>query len=310
MKMLVCVLLLALITPAAVAAEVPEWAYPVAPKPVPGDNTRLKQIPGSARQYTEAQIDDGFDPPDWFPDEHPPMPQVVAHGMAPSFRACALCHLPSGEGHPESSDLAGLPVSYLMRQISEFKNGGRTGVRAAVMLPIAQAISDADLRAAAEYYAALKPSIWTNVVEADTVPKTYVGHGAMRFAVEEGGTEPLGRRIIVLPQDPVRARSRDPHSGFVDYVPVGSIETGKTLVTTGGSGKTIPCATCHGPTLRGLGEVPGIVGRPPTYVVRQLHDIQTGHRSGSPVELMKPVVAPLDLDDMVAIAAYLGSLER
>jgi cytochrome c553 len=299
---------MALLPGLAIGAENLDWAYPATPKPAPLDNVVQKQMPGSAKKYTQAQIDDGFNPPDWFPDEHPPMPEIVANGKKPA-RACALCHLPTGDGHPESSSLAGLPVPYLVRQMAEFKNGGRKGVRANAMIEIAKAISDADVRAASEYFAALRPGVWTRVLETDSVPKSSVGSGAMRFAVPGGGTEPIGNRIIVLPQDPVRAHSRDPHSGFIDYVPVGSLAKGKALVTSGGSGQTLACAICHGASLKGLGEVPGIVGRPPIYVVRQLNDMQEGNRTGSLAELMKAVVARLTLEDMVAIAAYLGSLE-
>ena len=308
MKNLARVLAMALLPGFAMAADNPDWAYPATPKPAPADSAVQKQVPGSAKKYTQAQIDDGFNPPDWFPDEHPPMPEIVATGRKPA-RACALCHLPTGDGHPESSSLAGLPAAYLVRQMGEFKNGGRKGVRANAMIDIAKAMSDDDVRAAGEYFARLKPGVWTKVVETATVPKTYVGSGAMRFAVPDGGTEPLGNRIIVLPQDAARAQSRDPHSGFIDYVPVGSIAKGKALVTGGGSGQTLPCAICHGATLKGLGEVPGITGRPPIYVVRQLNDMQNGNRTGSLAELMKAVVAKLTIEDMVAIAAYLGSLE-
>jgi len=308
MKNPACVLVMALLPGLAIAAENPDWAYPPTPKPAPADGVVQKQVPGSAKQYTQAQIDDGFNPPDWFPEEHPPMPEIVTTGRKPA-RACALCHLPTGDGHPESSSLAGLPAAYLVRQMAEFKNGGRKGVRANAMIDIAKAMSEADVRAASEYFAGLKPGVWTKVVETATVPKTYVGAGAMRFAVLEGGTEPLGSRIIVLPQDAARAQSRDPHSGFIDYVPVGSIAKGKALVSGGGSGQTVPCAICHGATLKGLGEVPGIAGRPPIYVVRQLNDMQNGNRTGSLAELMKAVVAKLTIEDMVAIAAYLGSLE-
>ena len=307
MRNILGALALALLPVLAFAADTPDWAYPVTPKPEPKDNVVLKQVPGSTKQYTQAQIDDGFNPPDWFPDEHPPMPPIVAHGSRPKVRACALCHLPTGDGHPESSSLAGLPVAYLIRQMAEFKNGGRKGGRAPVMIDIAQAMSDADVRAASEYYAALKPGVWTKVIETDTVPKSYVGQGAMRFAVAGGGTEPLGNRIIVLPQDEMRAHSRDPHSGFIDYVPVGSIAKGEALVATGGAGKTIPCAICHGQDLKGLGELPSIAGRPPTYVVRQLNDMKIGALSGPAMALMKAVVDKLTMDDMVAIAAYLGS---
>ena len=308
MKNPACVLVMALLPGFAIAAENPDWAYPPTPKPAPADSVVKKQVPGSAKQYTQAQIDDGFNPPDWFPEEHPPMPEIVATGRKPA-RACALCHLPTGDGHPESSSLAGLPAAYLVRQMAEFRNGGRKGIRANAMIDIAKAMSDEDVRAASEYFARLKPGVSTRVVETATVPKTYVGSGAMRFASPEGGTEPLGNRIIVLPQDASRAQSRDPHSGFVDYVPVGSVARGKALVTGGGSGQTLPCATCHGAALKGLGEVPGIAGRPPIYIVRQLNDMQSGNRTGSLAELMKAVVAKLTIEDMAAIAAYLGSLE-
>src|SRR5882672_11073883 len=92
------------------AAEELDWAYPVTPRPEPLDNLALKQVPGSTRAYTQAQIDDPFNPPDWFPDEHPPQPPIVAQGNKPGVRACAQCHLPIGDGHPESASLAGLPV--------------------------------------------------------------------------------------------------------------------------------------------------------------------------------------------------------
>jgi cytochrome c553 len=307
MRYVAAIAALALLPVLALAAEELDWAYPVTPKPEPLDNLVLKQVPDSTRAYTQAQIDDPFNPPDWFPDEHPPMPQIVAQGDKPAVRACAQCHLPSGDGHPESSSLAGLPVPYILRQMAAFKTGGRKGVRATTMITIAQAISDADALAAAEYFAALQPGVWTKVVETDSVPKSYVGAGGMRFAEQGGEMEPIGNRIIVLPQDETRAKSRDPRSGFIDYVPTGSIAKGEALVTTGDGGKTIPCAICHGQTLQGLGELPPIAGRPPTYVVRQLNDMKTGARSGISTALMKAVVDKLTVEDMVAIAAYLGS---
>jgi cytochrome c553 len=147
------------------------------------------------------------------------------------------------------------------------------------------------------------------VIETDAVAKSYVGAGGMRFVAPEGGTGPIGNRIIVLPQDEARARSRDPHSGFIDYVPVGSIANGEALVSSGGGGKTIPCAICHGQALKGIGELPPIAGRPPTYMVRQLNDMKTGARSGTSMALMKAVVDQLTMEDMIAIAAYLGSRE-
>lgn len=307
MRHLVFAAALALCPVLAAAADSPDWAYPVTPRPEPADNLILKQVPGSKLAYTQAQIDDAFNPPDWFPDEHPPMPPIVARGDKPAVRACAQCHLPSGDGHPESSSLAGLPVPYLLRQLAAFRNGDRKGVRAATMITIAQAMSDADALAASEYFASLKPGVWTEVIETQTVPRTYVGAGGMRFAAAGDEQEPISNRIIVLPRDETRAKSRDPHSGFVDHVPPGSIARGEALVATGDGGKTIPCMICHGQTLQGLGEVPAIAGRPPTYIVRQLNDMKTGARSGISTALMKAVVDKLSVEDMIAIAAYLGS---
>jgi cytochrome c553 len=281
------------------------WAFPAPNEtpPVIVDDTPLKQVPGSAQIYDRPRIDP-FNPPDWFPDEHPLMPPVVRHGSGKSAQACSYCHLASGCGHPQSANLAGLPVTYFMRQIADFKSGART---APPMDSIAKGLSDDDAQQASQWFASLKPSPWVKVVETETAPRTFVLTTRLRLPVPGGGIETLGDRIIEVPQEPSRALSYDPHSGFVAYVPLGSIARGEKLVTTGGAGKTIACITCHGETLRGSGDVPRIAGRSPIYIVRQLFDIQTGTRAGAAAELMKPVVMNLDQDDMVAIAAYVAS---
>ncbi len=265
----------------APAQSLPEWAYPVAPPPKPPDAVKPIQLPGSTKQYTQAQIDDRFSPPDWYPQEHPPLPDVVAHGRPPNGLACALCHLTSGGGHPESAGISGLPVQYFLRQMAEFKSGIRKGMRGGVMIQIAKAISDDDMKAAAEYFGSMKYPVWYKVVETDTVPKSYLGNGAMRFPVENGGTEPIGNRIIELPQNDLSAESRDPRTGFVAHVPTGSIKKGEMIVATGAGGKTIACAACHGVDLKGVSEVPPITGRSPMYIYRQLNDIKIGARNGA-----------------------------
>jgi cytochrome c553 len=290
----------------APAQNLPQWAYPVAPPPKPPDAAKPIQLPGSTKQYTQAQIDDRFSPPDWYPEDHAALPDVVAHGRPPNGLACGLCHLTSGGGHPESAGISGLPVEYFMRQMAEFKSGIRKGMRGGIMIQIAKAISDDDTKAAAAYFGSMKHPVWYKVVESDTAPKSYLGNGAMRFPVENGGTEPIGSRIIELPQNDLSAESRDPRVGFVAHVPTGSVKKGEELVTTGG-GKTIACAICHGPELKGLGEIPPITGRSPMYIYRQLNDIKIGTRSGSMVPLMKQVVDKLGEDDMIAISAYLAT---
>ena len=101
---------------------------------------------------------------------------------------------------------------------------------------------------------------------------------------------------------------RNPHSGFIAYVPPGSIKKGEALVKTGGKGKTIQCAICHGDALTGLGEVPRLAGLQPVYIARQLIQMQNGTSAGTNAALMKKVIAMLSEDDIIAISAYLGSL--
>ncbi|HEY6345472.1 MAG TPA: c-type cytochrome [Bryobacteraceae bacterium] len=291
------------------------WAYPV-PDPNPpgaGANNTPKQIPGSSKSFTQAQIDDQFNPPDWFPNEHAPLPTVVQKGI--QAQACGSCHLMSGMGHPESATLAGLPVAYMLRQMQDFKAGLRNdpkvhdkSLRAARMNIIAAGLPDEEMHKAIEWFAALKPVVWYKIEEAQTVPKSWVNAGRMRLPLASGGTEPLGNRIITLPQDPERVEERDPHSGFIAYVPPGSIKKGEQLATTGGSGKTVACAICHGEGLKGLGDVPRIAGVHPIYIVRQLFDFQVGANSSTAAAQMKKVVEKLSEDDMLAIAAYTASL--
>jgi cytochrome c553 len=284
----------------------PAWAFVVPDKEQPPseENTGPQHIPGSEKAYTMAQIENLGHPPDWFPNEHGPLPTVVS-GEGVTVRACGSCHLMSGEGHPESAGLAGLPLEYLVRQMADFKSGARNNPG---MSGIAKSISEADAKAAAEYFAALKPGAWVRVFEADTIPKSYVNNpGRMRLPLPAGGMEPLGNRIVELPEDAHRAISRDPHSGFVAYAPPGSIAKGKQLVMTGGNGKTISCTICHGDSLQGIGAVPRIAGLHPLYIARQLSMFQTDGYNGNSSALMKKVVVNLDEDDMLAIAAYAAS---
>ena len=106
---------------------------------------------------------------------------------------------------------------------------------------------------------------------------------------------------------PIYAARRDPRSGFIAYVPKGSIALGEALVKSGG-GKTAPCGVCHGLQWKGMGDAPPITGFSPLYLFRQLHSVQTGARGGPSAGMMQSVVARLDESDMIAIAAYLGSL--
>jgi cytochrome c553 len=309
MRSLIGLLVLAFLQTGAIAADAPDWAYPVIPPGVPRpDPNKIVKLPGSDKEYNEVQVNDAFGPPDWFPGDHAPLPSVVANGVKPSVLACALCHLTSGDGHPESASISGLNAAYIMRELRDFASGNRKGTRTTAMAGIAKGISPEDARAAAEYFSARKQGEgYIKVVEKAEVPKTSVGEGFMRFVAPGGGDEPIGSRIIVVPQDEAGARARNPRTGFLAYVPPGSIAKGEALATTGGGGKTVACAICHGEGLKGLGEVPALANREPVYLARQLMDIKSGNRTGTWAVLMNQVVARLDQDDIIALAAYVAS---
>jgi cytochrome c553 len=295
--------------PQSVPNGLPTWAYNIPDKAQPPTTpvTGTIRMPGSAKEYEAAKAASNTNPPDWFPDEHPPAPRIVKGENAPAGAVCGTCHLMSGQGHPESADIAGLPAEYIVRQMNYFKSGARRDNER--MGPIAKNVSDEDVRQAADYFAAIKPIPLVKVIEAAMPPKTYVSSAARhRILDPNGGTEPIGHRIIETPEDPFRTAYRDPHSPFLAYVPPDSIAKGEALVKTGGSGKTIQCAICHGDELKGLGEVPRIAGLQPVYIARQLICMQNGSSAGTAVALMKKVVANLSEDDIISISAYLGSL--
>jgi cytochrome c553 len=175
------------------------------------------------------------------------------------------------------------------------------------MVAFAKSANEKDIQAAAEYFSRLKLKPWIRVVETKAVPKTHV-EGWMLVRAKGGAKEQIGERIIEMAENLERTKLRDDTSGFVAYVPVGSVKRGEELVTKGGGGKTVGCALCHGAGLKGMRSVPGIVGRSPSYMVRQLFDMQSGARNGAGSRLMRPVVEKLTVEDMVAIAAYLGSV--
>lgn len=294
------------------------WAYPLnppappqgaQPAPPPADDSP-RSVPGSSVRLRPSQLRDLFNPPDWRPDDHPPMPEIVAHGRKPDVRACGYCHLPNGQGRPENASLAGLPAAYIVQQMADYRNGLRRSSEPrmgppAAMLALGKAATEQEATEAAAYFASFAYKPWIRVVESATVPK-HRAQGGMLVPVEGGGTEPIGQRIIEMPEDLERTELRDAGSGFVAYVPVGSIARGERLVTTGG-GRSVRCGTCHGADLKGLGPVPPLAGRSPSYVVRQLWDFKSGARRGAWSDLMKEAVEKLTEEDLVLIGAYTAS---
>ena len=283
-----------------------QWALPDrVERELPADPAP-KSAPGSTKKYTQAQIDDLLNPPDWYPDQHPTPPQIVVKGHGGAM-ACGACHLMSGLGHPESSDLTGLSAPYIVQQMIDFKSGTRKDPTGKRMNGIAMEATEMEVREAAEYFAALPRKPFQKVMEAAMVPKTFLGNGRMRYVDPAGGMEPIGQRIISVPEDQARARMRDPNSGFISYVPPGSIARGKTIVETGG-GKTTQCTLCHGQDLKGIAAVPRLAGMHPVYTARQLLWFKDGTRAGTDAVLMKPWAATLNIDDIIAVSAYLATL--
>src|SRR5260370_23532234 len=116
---------------------------------------------------------------------------------------------------------------------------------------LAKGATEAEIKDGASYFASVKPRPWIRVVEADTVPKSFIGPGNKRLVHPAGGTEPMGNRIIEVPENEEDVVYRDPRTGFAAYVPKGSIAKSEALVTAGG-GKTVACGTWHGAALPGL----------------------------------------------------------
>jgi len=318
------------------AADAPPlWAYgftspppsspPPAAAPAPAatpDNTTMHTLAGSKLQFTRAQIANRYGPADWFPEDHPAMPDIVAHGKEsaqPQVYACSLCHLPNGNGRPENANITGLSYDYIVQQLMDFRKGARKTSdprkgNTALMAGFTKSLTDEEIKAAATYFTAIPAKPWIKVVETDSVPKTRPNGGIfITLAGADAGMEPLGDRII---ETPVNAEDteirRNPRSGFIAYVPPGSLKKGEALVTTGvtaNGGKVTACTACHGTDLRGLGPVPRLAGRSPSYIARQLYDMQHGNRAGTWTPLMVPVVANLGSDDLLTAAAYVASLQ-
>ncbi len=301
--------------PAVPSGDVPPpWAYPFDPPGLvtPPDDGTLRHVPESKLEFTLSQVRDGFHAPDWHPEAHPPMPDIVANGRKPEVMACGYCHRAEGTGGPENTSLAGLPAAYIIQQMADFKSGARASsvpLRAPPknMVALSKLTTAPEIEAAAAYFSSLKPRANIRVVEADLVPKTHV-HGWHLANLKNGEQEPIGERIIEFPEDLEQFVSRDSRARFLAYVPTGSVEKGKALAATGGAGRTVQCAICHGPDLRGLGPIPAIAGRSPSYLVRQLYDFQHGTRAGLASALMKPTVEKLTLEEMIALSAYAASL--
>lgn len=302
---------------AVVPPDLPEWAYtpplppgsPPPPSALPADDNAIVSIPGTGRTLTRGALRGQKEIPDWYPeDRHGVMPAIVKTGRE-GVRACGLCHLADGTGRPENAPINGLHVAYFIQQMEDFKNGLRGSAdprktNTTNMIRFAKAATDEEVREAAEYFAAQPYPKRITVIESATAPRVRL-QGGMHMTVpaaEGGGMEPIGDRIVEVPDDNLRAESRDTRLTWTAYVPVGTLERGRRLAAT------YQCSVCHGAQLEGLGPAPPLAGRSPSYTMRQLFDMKKGTRRGPWSELMTPTVGEMSVDDMMAVSAFAASV--
>lgn len=295
-------------TAAFIAAEA--WAFPKPHSPDPSllkqadapkpDSNKPLHVSGSTRTYTFAQMESGFGVTDWFPQDHPPMPHIVAFGRKPAW-ACGYCHKPGGEGFPSSASLAGLSETYLREQLQAFRDGQRDNE---VMPKEARNLDAADEQAAIAYFSRLTFMPHVRVIETAMVPKTHWSDYQLT-ADHDGAREPIGERIIeVQPGDGEHGSERVVYTA---YVPSGSIDRGAAIAAKG-SGAALACESCHGAKLQGVGDIPYLAGRSPTFIARELILFREGKRTNADAAPMRVEVSQLTLKDMIDVAAYAASL--
>jgi cytochrome c553 len=288
------------------------WAYPESKQSYfqmpTGDGPF--QVPGSSLVFSRKQVADDENPVDWFPGEHPLPPSVVSRNGGNGPTPCAECHLYNGHGFLGAADLNGLPAPYIVEQVKAFRNGDRRSTNAdrrdtAEMIKVANKVSDSDLLKAAAYFAALPRGPRLRVEETVEAPATKPDQFGWLDVVP--GREPIGARIIEVSEDMGRLLLGDDHVYFIDYAPIGAVKRGETLVRTGGPGGQA-CRSCHGPDLRGAGDIPPLAGRSAPYLARMLWDMKSGARKGPTTAQMQTPARSLTESQILDITAYLASL--
>lgn len=93
----------------------------------------------------------------------------IGRGATLSLR-CTMCHGPRGMSDANSPNLAGQYASVVYKELLDFQSGAR---QSAVMSPMAQNLSDQDMRDLAAYYASLAP-----FAHLHGDPPEIVAHGA------------------------------------------------------------------------------------------------------------------------------------
>lgn len=300
-----------------IPADLPDWAYtpppppggPPTPSALPTDDNAVVSIPGTTKTFTRGQLRAAKETMDWHPeDRRGTAPDIARYGKQ-GVRQCTLCHLPDGSGRPENAPINGYHPAYFVQQMQDFRDGVRQSAdprkaNTNVMIGFAKATTREEDLAAAQYFAEQPYPRRIKVVESKTAPKVRL-QGGMHMAVpaaDGGGMVPIAAgEIVEIPDDNLRAEARDTRMPWTAYVPPGTLAKGKQLASK------LQCATCHGANLEGIGPVPALAGRSPSYTMRQLFDMKTGARRGPWAELMKSVVAAMTVSDMAAVSAFAAS---
>ena len=296
---------------------VPAWAFPVLggatmPPATGTDTSAVATVPTSRARFSIARTRNRFDVADWNPSTHGAAPAIVMHGRKPSVMACGFCHLADGRGRPENATVSGLPVAYFVQQVKDMQAHARRSASPVPYAPgiamqlIADSVTDAELEAAARYFAGVRARRASHVVETDSVPR-FMPLNGLSTRLPGTAREPIAGRLVEIAADLRRHELHDPMAEYTAFVPRGSIARGRALARGDSRRGVQGCASCHGPDLRGVRDVPPLAGRSPSYLLRQLIAFRTGARSGPASGPMRDVVARLEIDDMVAAAAYAGS---
>lgn len=294
--------------------DCPEMAVPRSCGPVGTplvDDGVKHSLPGTSLTFTRVEANYSWQPADWYPGDHPEMPEIVATGdMERGIRPCSLCHFPNGQGKIENGHVSGLPANYILQQLEAFANGERISAdyrkaNTNEMARIAAWLTEEEKQQVAEYYSSIPFRSMVRVVESNQAPQVRASLNRLLMADEEAPWQPLVNQIVEVAEDAEETEiMRNPRGTFVAYVPQGSIAAGEELVMTG-AGKTLPCGACHGTDMQGLADMPSIAGRTASYTMRQMWDVKQGSRI-SPI--MTPVLVDLSAEDMMNIAAYLATL--
>jgi cytochrome c553 len=291
-----------LLAAAAAAIAPPAWLYPQnMAAEVPATAQAPISVKGSRVTVDAAVLHDRAQAVNWFPQDQPPPPPRVLKAKAGEF-ACAYCHMPNGVGHPQNVSIAGLSDDYVVAQFAAFRSGQRKAAQPGYipnnsMTRVAGQVSEAEVAELAAYYSKLPYRSLIRVREVAMAPK--VRAVGLVWERVPGPAEPIAGRIVELMDNPEDSIRHNPRGRSTAFVPPGSIARGRRTAAELG------CMACHTQLLGGWGP-----GRSPSYIVRQLLAFRNRARTDPGAETMQPIADQLSLDDMVAVAAWMGAGAR